>query len=50
MLIFLLGVGENTSVLLVVLSNKHMQTTTNLYLVNMAAADILMCLGNFIAE
>ena len=47
MLIFLLVVGGNTLVLLVVLSNKHMQTTTNLYLVNMAAADILMCLGNY---
>ena len=25
---------------------KHMQTTTNMYILNMAAADILMCLGS----
>ena len=45
LLIFLVGVVGNMLVLVVVLTNPHMQTTTNMYLVNLSAADILMCLG-----
>ena len=43
--IFVVGVGGNLVVLAVVLGNKHMRTTTNLYLLNLAVADIVMCLG-----
>ena len=45
MLIFLVGVVGNMLVLVVVLTNPHMQTTTNMYLVNLSAADIVMCFG-----
>jgi hypothetical protein len=45
LLIFLVGVVGNLLVLVVVFTNSHMQTTTNMYLVNLSAADILMCLG-----
>ena len=34
----------------VVLRNPHMQTTTNMYLVNLSAADILMGLGECIGN
>ena len=44
-LIFLVGLVGNLVVLVVMLSNPHMRTTTNIYLVNLSAADILMCLG-----
>ena len=43
--IFLVGVVGNIIVLVVVLTNPHMQTTTNIYVVNLSLADILMCLG-----
>jgi len=43
-IIFIVGVIGNMTVLLVVLSNSHMRTNTNIYLVNLSAADILMCL------
>ena len=43
--VFVVGVGGNLVVLAVVLGNPHMRTTTNLYLLNLAIADILMCLG-----
>ena len=43
--IFVVGVGGNLVVLAVVLGNPHMRTTTNLYLLNLAVADIVMCLG-----
>ena len=42
-IIFVLGVGGNLAVLAVVLGNKHMRTPINLYLVNLAAADLIMC-------
>ena len=45
LLIFMVGVVGNMLVLVVVFTNSHMQTTTNMYLVNLSAADILMCLG-----
>ena len=44
-IIFLVGLVGNLVVLVVMLSNPHMRTTTNIYLVNLSAADILMCLG-----
>ena len=47
MLIFLVGVVGNMLVLVVVLTNPHMQTTTNMYLVNLSAADIVMCFGKY---
>ena len=42
-IIFVVGVGGNLAVLAVVLGNKHMRTPINLYLVNLAAADLIMC-------
>ena len=45
LVIFLVGVVGNIIVLVVVLTNPHMQTTTNIYVVNLSLADILMCLG-----
>ena len=44
-LIFLVGVVGNMIVLVVVLANPHMRTNTNIYLVNLSASDIFMCLG-----
>ena len=35
----------NLLVVVVICWRPHMQTTTNMYILNMAAADILMCLG-----
>ena len=40
--IFVVGVGGNLVVLYVILGNKHMRTTVNIYLVNLAASDIIM--------
>ena len=34
-------------VVMVVLMRKHMKTTTNVYIINLAVADILMCLGRW---
>ena len=45
LLIFLVGVVGNLLVVVAVLGRPHMRTTTNMYILNMAAADILMCLG-----
>ena len=42
-IIFVVGVGGNLAVLAVVLGNKHMRTPINLYLVNLAAADLIIC-------
>ena len=41
-IIFVVGVGGNMMVLYVILANKHMRTTINIYLVNLAASDIIM--------
>ena len=35
----------NLLVVLVICLRSHMQTTTNMYILNMAVADMLMCLG-----
>ena len=43
--IFLVGVGGNLLVAVVVCTKPHMQTNINLYILNMAVADLLMCLG-----
>ena len=40
--IFIVGVGGNLLVLYVILGNKHMRTTINLYLLNLATSDIIM--------
>ena len=39
------GVSGNLLVMVVVITRPHMQTTTNMYILNMAMADMLMCLG-----
>ena len=44
LIIFVLGVFGNTLVILVILRNKAMQTPTNIFIVNMAFSDVLMCL------
>ena len=50
LVIFLVGVVGNIIVLVVVLTNPHMQTTTNIYVVNLSLADILMCLGTILYQ
>ena len=42
--IFLLGVSGNALVVYVVVRNPAMQTTTNVFITNLAASDIMMCL------
>ena len=42
MAIFLVGVAGNLLVIGVILGNKHMWTTINLFLLNLAASDIIM--------
>ena len=43
-LIFVLGFCGNALVVFVVLRNKTMQTITNIFILNLAVSDILMCL------
>ena len=43
-LIFLLGIAGNSLVVYVVLRNKSMQSVTNLFIMNLALSDILMCM------
>ena len=43
-IIFLLGVSGNLLVVLAVVRNLAMQTITNLFIVNLAVSEILMCL------
>ena len=40
--IFVVGVAGNLAVLCVILRNKHMRTTINLYLLNLSTSDIIM--------
>lgn len=42
--IFVVGVSGNSLVILVVWRNKSLQTITNIFITNLAASDILMCL------
>ena len=41
--ILVVGVGSNLVVLYVILGNKHMRTTINIYLLNLAVSDIIIC-------
>ena len=41
------GVSGNLLVLVAVLANKQMQSITNMYIVNLSIADILMCLCEY---
>lgn len=43
-LIFLLGVAGNALVCYVVIRNKNMQTVTNIFIMNLALSDILLCM------
>jgi len=43
-IIFVVGILGNLLVLVVIVTQAPMQTTTNMYILNMAIADILMCL------
>ena len=45
-----MGIAGNVLVLVVIVTQAHMQTTTNMYILNMAAADILMCLGRTLLQ
>uniref|UniRef100_T1IYK1 G-protein coupled receptors family 1 profile domain-containing protein n=1 Tax=Strigamia maritima TaxID=126957 RepID=T1IYK1_STRMM len=40
--VFLLAVGGNTLVMLIVYFNQQLRTTTNFYLVNLAVADVMI--------
>ncbi len=42
--IFIIGLVGNILVVVVVGRNKSMRTTTNVYIVNLALSDVLMCL------
>lgn len=42
--IFIIGMIGNVIVCYVVLRNKHMQTVTNIFIMNLALSDILLCL------
>ena len=41
--IFVVGMVCNLAIIGVILGNKHMRTTVNIYLVNLAASDMSMC-------
>ena len=43
-IIFVLGISGNALVVFVVLRNKAMQTITNLFILNLAVSDIMICL------
>ena len=43
-IIFVVGISGNSLVVYVIMRNKAMQTITNLFIVNLALSDILMCL------
>lgn len=43
-LIFVVGVGGNALVIFVVAHNRAMQTITNIFIANLAVADVIMCL------
>ena len=43
-LIFLIGISGNSLVVYVVCRNKTMQSVTNLFIMNQALSDIIMCL------
>lgn len=39
--IFIIGVGGNLATMLVILKNKQLQTVTDMYLLNLAIADLI---------
>lgn len=41
--VFMIGMIGNVLVCYVVLRNKHMQTVTNIFIMNLALSDILLC-------
>lgn len=43
LLIFTLGVFGNALVVYVVWANKHMRTVTNIFIVNLAVSDVMLC-------
>lgn len=43
-MIFLIGVAGNALVCYVVIRNKNMQTVTNIFIMNLALSDILLCM------
>lgn len=43
LLIFMLGIFGNVLVVYVVWANKHMRTVTNIFIVNLAVSDIMLC-------
>lgn len=44
LLLFIIGISGNSLVVFVVMRNKTMQTITNIFITNLAASDIMMCL------
>ena len=44
LIIFCLGVFGNLLVIIVVCRNKHMKNVTNLFILNLAFSDVVMCL------
>ena len=44
LLLFIIGISGNSLVVYVVMRNKTMQTITNIFITNLAASDIMMCL------
>uniref|UniRef100_A0A0K0CSW9 G_PROTEIN_RECEP_F1_2 domain-containing protein n=1 Tax=Angiostrongylus cantonensis TaxID=6313 RepID=A0A0K0CSW9_ANGCA len=42
--IFVLGIAGNVAVLYLTLKNRHLQSVQNIFILNLAASDVLMCL------
>ncbi|KAJ1352868.1 Atrial natriuretic peptide receptor 2 [Parelaphostrongylus tenuis] len=42
--IFVLGIVGNVAVLYLTLKNRHLQSVQNIFILNLAASDVLMCL------
>ncbi|KIH64290.1 7 transmembrane receptor [Ancylostoma duodenale] len=42
--IFILGIVGNVAVLYLTLKNRHLQSVQNIFILNLAASDVLMCL------
>ncbi|KAK6061044.1 hypothetical protein COOONC_01288 [Cooperia oncophora] len=45
--IFVLGIVGNVAVLYLTLKNRHLQSVQNIFILNLAASDVLMCLTSF---
>ena len=46
-LIFIIGICGNCLVIYVIVSRKEMKSNTNYYILNLAIADVLMCLCKY---